>query len=83
MAEPTAISTQTPSGHTAVSIKVLPDKRSAEVRKRIEEQIKKRIANYQKNGTIDIDGTVKYKRTPEEQLKHQEDEAKQEEEADG
>ena len=62
MSEPTAVVSTTPSGHHAVSIKVLPDTRSEEVKRRIEDQIKKRIQNF-KNGMIDIDATVEYKRT--------------------
>ena len=43
---PTAIQTSTPSGHTAVSIKVLPDLRSANVKERVEKEIRQRIKDF-------------------------------------
>ena len=61
MAEPSVISSITPSGQQAISVKVLPDMRSRVVKERIEAEIRERL-----QGVVDMNSTVKYVRTPEE-----------------
>ena len=52
------ISSTTPSGQQAVSVKLLPDMRSIAVKKRIEKEIAERL-----DGIVDLNSNVKYART--------------------
>ena len=68
IATTSVISSTTPAGQQALSVKLLPDMRSIAVKKRIENEIAERL-----QGMVDLNATVKYARTHAEQREYEQE----------
>ena len=70
ISKPTAISTITPSGRQALSLKMLPDTRSEHVKSRVMQEMQSRMTGSVEDA-IDVESDICYGRNELEQMLHE------------